>query len=255
MSEPGQPWRPEKRPFFGLGKVGAIVAIVLVGGFLVFVAAKTSDSSKQPAAAPGPAAAPAPTVDERADDSSLARDHFRNVMGDGSKGILTDEELRGKLQEVNDNAIIGTAEVQAAATNVAAATTGTEPEFAAAIYQMDAANDAAGHTNTPPCEERAELDDERKTGHDGRAARAVGTRGTMITWIDQHSFVTEQGMTFLTMGDEGHEGDYHERFANALFTATGVLEVDPRPVRAAQDPSGHGPVRRAHRTGRPEADR
>jgi len=48
---------------------------------------------------------PATTSPTIADDgASLACSHFRNVMGDASKGLLTDAELRTKIQEVYDSA-------------------------------------------------------------------------------------------------------------------------------------------------------
>lgn len=58
-----------------------------------------------------------------ASDSSLACDHFRNVMSDAKQGILTDSELRDKLQQVNGDADIGTSDVQSAATAMLAAIT------------------------------------------------------------------------------------------------------------------------------------
>lgn len=79
-------------------------------------------------------------------DSSLACDHFRNVAGDVSAGILTDAELRSKLQEVNSNAAIATPAVQAAATKMLrAATTGTIGELADAVEQMGSACRATGN--------------------------------------------------------------------------------------------------------------
>lgn len=36
--------------------------------------------------------------------AEMACMHFRNVAGDASSGLLTDDELRSKLQEVHDDA-------------------------------------------------------------------------------------------------------------------------------------------------------
>ena len=78
--------------------------------------------------------------------SRLACDHFRNVMRDVSDGILTPEELRGKLQEVDDNASIGTPEVQTAATDMLRAATQDEGDaFVTSVASMDSACESAGH--------------------------------------------------------------------------------------------------------------
>ena len=57
-------------------------------------------------------------------DSSLACDHFWNVIADINDGILTDEEVRQKLKEVRDNAAIASSEVQESATELLASMTG-----------------------------------------------------------------------------------------------------------------------------------
>lgn len=78
--------------------------------------------------------------------SRLACDHFRNVMADVSDGVLTPTELRGKLQEVEDNASIATAEVQVASTAMLrAATQDSGDEFVGAVAEMDQACETAGH--------------------------------------------------------------------------------------------------------------
>ena len=52
---------------------------------------------------------PTATASTVADDgANLACSHFRNVMGDVSKGILTDTQLRAKIQQVYDNAQVST---------------------------------------------------------------------------------------------------------------------------------------------------
>lgn len=78
--------------------------------------------------------------------SRLACDHFRNVMADVRDGVLTPTELRGKLQEVEDNASIATTQVQVASTAMLrAATQDSEDEFVGAVSEMDQACTAAGH--------------------------------------------------------------------------------------------------------------
>ena len=69
--------------------------------------------------------------------ASLACDHFRNVAGDASDGLLTDAELREKLKEVYDNSIGAAPEITAAARDMLAAiTSGTNQEFTRSIRAM-----------------------------------------------------------------------------------------------------------------------
>lgn len=78
-------------------------------------------------------------------DASLACDHFRNVSGDASKGLITDAELREKLKEVHDNSIGADPEITAAAeAMLAGITSGTNKEFTRAIRRMDSACSANG---------------------------------------------------------------------------------------------------------------
>lgn len=78
--------------------------------------------------------------------SSLACDHFRNVMGDVSKGLLSDEELRTKLKQVYDDSDIATPGVQSAAQAMLSAdTNGDQQGVLAAAGDMDKACTAAGH--------------------------------------------------------------------------------------------------------------
>lgn len=77
--------------------------------------------------------------------SSLACDHFRNVLQDASDGVLTGPELRAKLKEVEGNANIATPGVQSAARQLlAAATGGSSAEVQGAAAQMLAACKVAG---------------------------------------------------------------------------------------------------------------
>lgn len=79
-------------------------------------------------------------------ESSLACNHFRNVMDDVNDGVLTSSELRGKLQEIEDNAIIATPEIQAASLEMLRAATQDEgPAFLTAASNMHQACEAAGH--------------------------------------------------------------------------------------------------------------
>jgi hypothetical protein len=72
-------------------------------------------------------------------------EHFRNVASDAPQGILTDQELREKLREVDDNAVIATDAVrQGARDMLAAITSGTAREFSRAIRRTDRAWTAAG---------------------------------------------------------------------------------------------------------------
>lgn len=78
--------------------------------------------------------------------SGLACDHFRNIAGDVSKGLLNDTELRGKLKQVNDDAAIATPAVQAAAEHMLRAITAKDnADLTTAIGEMGDACSAAGH--------------------------------------------------------------------------------------------------------------
>jgi hypothetical protein len=81
-----------------------------------------------------------------AEGSSLACDHFRNVMGDVSKGVLSDTELRTKLKQVYDDSDIATPAVQSAAQAMLSAdTSGDQQGLLSAAGEMDKACSAAGH--------------------------------------------------------------------------------------------------------------
>lgn len=95
------------------------------------------------APAPEPTAAE-PTDDPANDQSRLACGHFRNVAGDAD--VLTDAELRDKLKEVHDDAVIATDRVRLASRRMlSAVTAGNVDEFRAAVDEMDAACAAAGY--------------------------------------------------------------------------------------------------------------
>jgi len=40
---------------------------------------------------------------------TLGRDHYRNIMTDIGKGVLTPAEIRGKTKQVSDDAVIAPA--------------------------------------------------------------------------------------------------------------------------------------------------
>lgn len=79
------------------------------------------------------------------DDSSLACNHFRNIAGDVTKGVLTPTELRSKLKEVESNASIGTPEVQHAATRMLSSSTAGGLPSPESITAMGDACKAAGY--------------------------------------------------------------------------------------------------------------
>jgi hypothetical protein len=96
-----------KRPDWGIRiLVGVLVLLVLgtiIGGIVERTLLNDGDDP-----APVERAAPSTTTEDRGPRSDnqafLACTHFRNVMADVDAGILTDVELRKKLQEVNDDA-------------------------------------------------------------------------------------------------------------------------------------------------------
>ena len=78
-------------------------------------------------------------------DSSLACDHFYNVSNDAANGLLTNKEIRSKLQEVHSNASIATPAVRAAAKEMlAAATAGNTNRLSSATTRMMQACESAG---------------------------------------------------------------------------------------------------------------
>jgi hypothetical protein len=80
------------------------------------------------------------------DSSSLACDHFRNIVDDVASGVLTNTEIRTKLKEVDDNASIATPQVQAAARAMLIGITQNDDEsFAAGVRAMNSACSATGH--------------------------------------------------------------------------------------------------------------
>jgi hypothetical protein len=78
------------------------------------------------------------------DDAELACEHFRNIAGDFSAGLLTDSELREKLKEVYDNSIIAGSRIRRAAQDMlAASTAGDDGALADAVTRMAEARSAA----------------------------------------------------------------------------------------------------------------
>lgn len=132
--------------------LGVGAAFLLLVGFAwlrVQVRGSTVDAAPTAtvvAAAPVESTVPPTTVDERVETSDWPCEHFRNVAGDVNAGILTDVELREKLKEVRERAVLGTPEVQEAATALlAAATSGVVADVRAGFARMDAACAATGH--------------------------------------------------------------------------------------------------------------
>jgi hypothetical protein len=82
--------------------------------------------------------------ESKSDQSSLACDHFRNVAYDAGHGLLTIPELRNKVKEVYDDAIIATPEVQVAARNMLASVTSGDLS-ASDVTALGNACAAAGH--------------------------------------------------------------------------------------------------------------
>jgi hypothetical protein len=107
--------------------------LVAIAALAVGIAASvaSTDSSSESASDDSGASASA----------QLACEHFRNVAGDIGDGVLTDAEIRTKLQEVDGSASVADEPAVAAASRamLAAATTGTPGEFIDAAGQMDAA--------------------------------------------------------------------------------------------------------------------
>lgn len=107
----------------------------IVGGLafllIAFVAASMLSDDSGGVGRPGDASARA------------ACGHFHNVAVDYTDGVLTREELRGKLRQVNDTAQASeVAAVREAAREMfAAVTSGTQGEFDAAVRSMSSACD------------------------------------------------------------------------------------------------------------------
>lgn len=79
-------------------------------------------------------------------DSSLACDHFHNVAYDAKHGLLTNDELRSKLQEVYENSSIATIQVRDAARHMLrAATAGDEQDLKVAVNEMESACRESGN--------------------------------------------------------------------------------------------------------------
>lgn len=79
--------------------------------------------------------------------AELACMHFRNVAGDASSGLLTDAEVRSKLQEVHDDArLADTPEIRRKSEEMLAAfTQGSEGQAAEAVREFGEACDDLGY--------------------------------------------------------------------------------------------------------------
>lgn len=78
-------------PSKGMTIFGGIMLVAIIGG----CGAMTSSSNTNTSSSGG---------SDNATGASC--EHFRNIVGDISKGILSDTEIRGKMQEVYDTASI-----------------------------------------------------------------------------------------------------------------------------------------------------
>ena len=94
--------------------------IVIFGSILVVGTLTLSGCGSSAPADPTPTAQATAqaTVDPRIAQSDLACVHFRNIMDDADKGLLTDNEFRSKLKEVYGDADIATPDVLSAATGL-----------------------------------------------------------------------------------------------------------------------------------------
>lgn len=73
-------------------------------------------------------------------DVALACNHFRNVSNDAAGGLLTNQELREKLKEVNKDAAIASSAVQEASREMLRAATANDSQaLRVAINKMDQA--------------------------------------------------------------------------------------------------------------------
>jgi hypothetical protein len=89
---------------------------------------------------------PAPAAPKADGSAQLACVHFRNVINDALKGILTDDELRAKIKQVYDTASVSenTGIPDGAQALLAAATSGDADAFNAAAIALDSACTAVG---------------------------------------------------------------------------------------------------------------
>jgi hypothetical protein len=110
---------------------GILVFIAIIGGCSAAISSNT----------------PADTSSGSADGAtSLACSHFRDIASDMSKGILTDAEIRSKMQEVYDSASVAQAAgiPDGAQSLLAAATAGDPTGLAIAISAFSTACSNAG---------------------------------------------------------------------------------------------------------------
>jgi hypothetical protein len=134
---------PDERAAYdkNLKRTNVIAALILVAIVIAIAAAIASSrhSTDQTSAVVTPTTSDSSTV-------SLPCNHFRNVMRDISKGILSTPEIRQKMKEVNGLTDISQpADVQSAAIGLlAAATQDDAAAFLTAVSAMDKACSAAG---------------------------------------------------------------------------------------------------------------
>lgn len=149
--------RNDIKPLLGIG--GGILLLLVFVSLLSSgspQASPTPTSTPRSTATARPTVAPTNTPDAAAlaerelatqkRQSSLACDHFRNIMRDFGDGIMTTAELRTKIREVEGNANIATVEVQTSSRRALAAVTQDNADaFVAAVTELHQACLAAGH--------------------------------------------------------------------------------------------------------------
>jgi hypothetical protein len=109
-------------------------------------AAPESTATTQPPTTAAPTTETPETQPEADAATQASCRHFRNVMGDAGQGVLSDEELRDKLKEVNDSASVSErADIRAGGVAMLRAITiGDSDELLKAATQFDKACDRAG---------------------------------------------------------------------------------------------------------------
>lgn len=121
--------KPELDKNAAIKTLGVVVAVF----FALWLVASVNNDAPSPSSA---------STDED-HHSRLACTHFRNIANDAQ--LMTNAEIRAKMQEVHDDASIATPQVQAASRDaLTAITSGTTAEFESAITRLSAACSAAG---------------------------------------------------------------------------------------------------------------
>ena len=121
---------------------GIVVAIIIA----IAASSGSNNDTSSPSTSTTTTATTTP-VDPADAGAQLGCDHFRNVMGDASKGLLTDAELRTKIKEVYSDAYISASpDIATTATAMLAAdTAGDVGAFTTALKAFGAACSALGH--------------------------------------------------------------------------------------------------------------